>query len=420
MEYLWNETDFRNNLRRLIQIHSVTGDCGTVSKEAVLGKGIYQSLDFMLSLGDAFGFQTRMLDGMCGWIEMGEGEQLIGILCHLDTVSVSADGWDTDPFDCVERDGKLYGRGVCDNKGPAMAALYAMKAVADAGVPLNKRVRLILGGDEESGDWKCMERYRQTEEIPAMSFTPDADYPAAFAEKGILKIALTASLTEAAEPLFFRGGSQINIVPDYAEAVWRGKRYEARGVPAHAMDPSKGVNAFYKLAEQLRAEGCIHPFVELIGIATAEGLDIALSDEPSGSLTVNPSIAAVDAAQAVLKCDIRHPVTIPSEEVMARLSAAIAPLGFTASIQQYLPPLYSPKDSHLVSTLQRVYFEQTGDASEPVALGGGTYARAFPNAVAFGIRFPGEPEVCHIDNEYWALDSIRKNIQIMANAIAAL
>ena len=127
---------------------------------------------------------------MCGWIEMGEGEQLIGILCHLDTVSVSADGWDTDPFDCVERDGKLYGRGVCDNKGPAMAALYAMKAVADAGVPLNKRVRLILGGDEESGDWKCMERYRQTEEIPAMSFTPDADYPAAFAEKGILKIAL--------------------------------------------------------------------------------------------------------------------------------------------------------------------------------------------------------------------------------------
>ena len=107
MEYLWNETDFRNNLRRLIQIHSVTGDCGAVSKEAVLGKGIYQSLDFMLSLGDAFGFQTRMLDGMCGWIEMGEGEQLIGILCHLDTVSVSADGWDTDPFDCVERDGKL-------------------------------------------------------------------------------------------------------------------------------------------------------------------------------------------------------------------------------------------------------------------------------------------------------------------------
>lgn len=420
MEYLWNETDFKNDLRNLLRIPSVTGDCGTVSEKAKLGEGIYQCLDFMLSLGAKFGFRTKMLDGMCGWIEMGQGTPMVAILCHLDTVTVSTGGWNTNPFDCVEKDGVLYGRGVCDNKGPALAALYAMKAVKDAGVSLHKRVRLILGGDEESGDWKCMKRYRETEEIPAMSFTPDADYPAAFAEKGILKIALTASMDSEFQSFSFRGGSQINVVPDYAEAEWCGRHYEAHGVPAHAMDPSKGVNAFYKLAEQLSTEGCTHPLIQLIGCATAEGLNIALSDEPSGKLTINPAIALADEKQAVLQCDIRHPVTIPKEEIMARLSTVAATLGFSANIQQYLPPLYSPKDSHLVSTLQQVYCEQTGDSAEPIALGGGTYARAFPNSVAFGIRFPGEPEVCHIDNEYWSWESIRKNIQIMAHAIAAL
>ena len=179
--------EFLNDLKGLLQIKTVRGDCGEVSSEAPLGKGVNDAINYMLDIGKRFGFKTKNLDGYCGYIEMGEGDELLGILAHLDVVS--ADGkWSCEPFDLTVVDDKMYGRGIIDDKGAALLSLYAMKNISDSGIRLNKRIRLILGGDEETGVWEGIKRYKETEEIPTIGFTPDGDFPVVFAEKGLLKI----------------------------------------------------------------------------------------------------------------------------------------------------------------------------------------------------------------------------------------
>ena len=239
--YPLNEKQFLADLRGLLQIKSVNGGCGPVTDEAPLGKGVYDALEYMLALGRKFGFRTKNLDGYCGWIEMGEGSRLVGIIAHVDTVPVEEDGWLAPPFDGTVIDGRLYGRGACDDKGPAMTALYAMKAVADSGLTPGKRVRLILGGDEEAGDWRCMARYRKTEEAPDCAFTPDSEYPVTYAEKGILHVRIYRALDEGVKPLSISCPNAYNVVPAHAEAEAGGVRYEAAGKASHAMAPHLGV-----------------------------------------------------------------------------------------------------------------------------------------------------------------------------------
>lgn len=418
--YPLNEKQFLADLRGLLQIKSVNGGCGPVTDEAPLGKGVYDALEYMLALGRKFGFRTKNLDGYCGWIEMGEGSRLVGIIAHVDTVPVEEDGWLAPPFDGTVIDGRLYGRGACDDKGPAMTALYAMKAVADSGLTPGKRVRLILGGDEEAGDWRCMARYRKTEEAPDCAFTPDSEYPVTYAEKGILHVRIYRALDEGVKPLSISCPNAYNVVPAHAEAEAGGVRYEAAGKASHAMAPHLGVNALVKLCDELRAKGIDHPFLRLMENAGPEKFGVAFSDEPSGRLTVNPSIAKVDARSAELKCDIRVPVTFTDAQVVDALAKAVAPFGFSVENEFFQPPLYVEKDSPLVATLQAVYKECTGRDDPPASTGGGTYARAFKNAVAFGALFPGEEVTYHKTNENWALESIWKNYQILANAIEAL
>ena len=344
---------------------------------------------------------------------------MVAVVGHLDTVAADS-GWNFEPFDGTIADGKLYGRGTSDDKGPSLVALYAMKALADSGIPLGKRVRLILGGDEEAGGWRCMQRYKQTEELPECAFTPDSEYPVTYAEKAILHIRMTKKLESNVTPIFLEGGNTINVVPAAAKAVVNGVEYTQIGKAAHAMEPQKGVNAVLKLCELLRGKGITHPFLELAKLANPEGLSIAFSDQMSGELTINPSIARVSETEASLSCDLRIPVTVKKEAVLDAIKAAVLPLGFEVSVLHYLPPLFVNPESKLVTTLQRVYEDCTGRDTPPAAIGGGTYARAFENAVAFGALFEDEEVSYHKPNEFWSLDSIRKNFQIMANAIAAL
>lgn len=408
------------SMRGLLQIDSTSGSAGAVTPEAPLGKGINEAINYMLDLGQSFGFRVKNVDGYCGWIEMGDpdAEEMLGIVAHVDTVPVG-EGWSHPPFDATVEDGKIYGRGTNDDKGPAVAALYAMKAVADAGVPLGRRVRLILGGDEESGRWACLKRYKETEEIPTCAFSPDADYPVIFAEKGILNLKISAE-NLSGDPLTLESGTVVNIVPEKAKAHAGGKDYAETGVPAHAMAPEKGENALLKLGERLREDGIKHPFVELLNIANAEDLGIAFSDADSGPLTFNPAIAHVGDDGAVLECDIRYPVTMTAEPIVEAVRKAVGPLGFGVEKTKDMTPLYVDKNSELVQNLVDVYRNATGDDAEPLALGGGTYARAFDNAVAFGILFPGEPNMCHQKDEYWPVADLEKNLNIFADAITAL
>ncbi len=411
---------FLKDLKGLLKIKTVRGDCGEVTKEAPLGKGINDAINYMLDLGKKFGFKTKNLDGYCGYIEMGEGEELLGILCHLDVVS--ADGkWICEPFDLNIIDDKMYGRGILDDKGAALLSLYAMKKISDCGLKLNKRVRLILGGDEETGVWECIKRYKETEEIPTIGFTPDGEFPVVFAEKGLLKIKISGNYTIKDKSFLFEGGKVVNIVPDYAKCVLDGEVFEKTGIPAHASEPHKGENAIINLGKELceKTDG-ENPYLKLLSIATNDGFDINLSDEPSGKLTINPSIAKADSVFGSLICDIRYPVTLKLEDFIKNIEKAVEPLGFKVEVIAHDVPLYVKKDSHLVSTLRKVFEDRTGDKTEPISMGGGTYAKAFPNTVAFGLIFLDSESGCHVANEFMKFSEMEKSFDILCDAIVKL
>ncbi|MDI3537959.1 MAG: succinyl-diaminopimelate desuccinylase [Eubacteriaceae bacterium] len=411
-----NEDQFLRDLKKLLQIKTVSGDAGAVTSAAPLGENILTALDYMLALGQKEGFQTKNCDGYCGYIEMGQGQEMIAILTHLDTVSVG-DGWSVPPFDLTILDDKAYGRGILDDKGPAMVSLYAMKALKDRN--LNRRIRLILGGDEESGEWQCMERYKQSEESPLYSFSPDSGFPAIFAEKGIMNVVFSRKVDERDGLFTLSGGNQINAVPDYAKACSEDRCYEIKGKAAHASEPQKGVNAIIKLAQVLTGQGISNPMVKLLNMVNKDGLNIDLSDEVS-KLTIVPSIVKVDENEMILKCDIRYPVTMDSGIVLDRIKTAVNSPEWQIEMTHDVKPLYVDKNGFLIKTLQGVYQDLSGDLSEPVVSGGGTYARAFKNAVAFGGIFPDEENTCHQKDEFWTLDSMRKNYEIIIEALSKL
>ena len=418
--YPLNEEQMFKDLRGLMQIKTINRNCGPMTDQMPLGEGVYNALQYVAGLAEKMGFKTKMLDGYSIWIEAGEGEKLVANLCHVDTVPVEDSGWVADPFDATLIDGKVYGRGICDDKGPTILSLYALKALVDAGKLKDKRVRLIVGGDEESGAWVCMKRYRETEELPVCAFSPDGDYPATYAEKGIMHVTVSRDLDPSITPLELEGGKTYNIVPAYASATVNGKKYEAEGKAAHASRPELGINATRELCKKLAADGVDHPFVKLMGIADTKGWGIDFEDEPSGKLTLNPAISIVTLERAEVKCDLRIPVTYKPEDVTAAINKAVAPLGFKAECDFVLGSLYVPKDSELVTTLQRVYKDCTGRDVEPISVGGGTYARTFDNAVAFGPLLPGEENTNHKTNECWDYKNMLLTYQIIANVMEQL
>jgi succinyl-diaminopimelate desuccinylase len=402
-----------------MKIKTVSGDAGEIIPEAPLGKGINEAIEYVLELGKKFGFRTKNCDGYCGFVEMGAGAEMIAVTTHIDTVAVG-DDWTVSPFDLTIDEDRIYGRGVLDDKGLTMIALFAMKALKDAAIPLNKRVRLIVGGDEEGGNWACMKRYKQTEEIPQYSFSPDSGYPVIFAEKGIMNICFEKELDETIPKLIFDGGNQINSVPDEARAVFNRETYMAKGKSAHAMEPEKGENAFLKLTRELIMAGISHPILELLDRATPKGFGVDVSDEVSGNLTLNPAIVHVDEKKALLRCDIRYPVTMDSSEICEAIINATGDLGFRFEMDHDVKPLYVDKNGFLVTALQKIYEDCTGDQRSPEVSGGGTYARAFKNSVAFGGAFPEEENTCHQTDEYWSIASMEKNFEIIMKAMAVL
>jgi succinyl-diaminopimelate desuccinylase len=406
-------------LRGLLQIKSVNANAGAITPEAPLGTGINETINYVLELGKSFGLTTKNCDGYCGYLEFGEGEEMVAAITHVDTVEVG-DDWTVPPFDLTIDGDRIYGRGVLDDKGPTIVALFALKALKDAKVPINKRIRLIIGGDEEGGSWACMKRYKETEETPVYSFSPDSGFPVIFAEKGIMNVIFEKELDAGLPVLNLSSGKQINSVPDVARADYNGQSYEAKGKSAHASEPQKGDNALMKLANELRAAGILHPMLDLLDRATPEGFGINFSDAVSGDLTLNPAIVYVDDNVAVLRCDIRYPVTMKSSDIYVAIQKATGDLGFSLKMDHETLPLHVDKESFLVTSLQKVYADYTGDTSDPIVSGGGTYARAFDNAVAFGGAFPGEINTCHQTDEFWSIDSMAKNFDIMVKALEVL
>ncbi|HVJ48624.1 dipeptidase PepV [Desulfitobacterium sp.] len=438
-----------------IQLDSVK-DLGKAGPGAPFGPGIQHCLEWTLSLGEKLGFTAQNFAGYAGQIEMGEGE-LLGILGHLDVVP-EGDGWSVPPFSGQIVDGKIYGRGATDDKGPTLAALFAMKAIQDAGLPLNKRVRLILGTDEESG-WADMDYYKRQVDLPKIGFAPDAEFPLIHAEKGILHLELSKEHAPFPHLLLLQGGERANVVPDLCHVTLKDLNLQEvtaelnafdfpdgvtarlepqstasnielvfQGVGAHGSMPQNGKNAvLYALRflqtlslnseeRQLITWLNQHPGTGFYG----EGFGITLSDEHSGKLSLNLGIMNLTSQKSTFVIDIRYPVTFKDVDVLQPIQQIASAQNFTVKINEHQAAHYVPKDSPLVTSLLSAYTEITGREGYAFAIGGGTYAKVLPQGVAFGPTLPGEPEIIHCPDEYISIDNLVLTTKIYTQAILNL
>ncbi|WP_027702111.1 M20 family metallopeptidase [Metaclostridioides mangenotii] len=428
-----------SSIQGAIKIPSVISD-----KEGnyPFGENIDKALRYMLNLCESLGFKTVYKDGYYGYAEIGEGEEIIGILGHVDVVSEgSHKSWKFPPFEGVIDDGKIYGRGTQDDKGPTISAIYAAKSLVDLGVKLNKRIRFIFGTDEENL-WRCINKYKENnEEMPTYGFTPDAKFPIINAEKGLLQVNLSC---KSNNDIDLSVGESLNAVPGKAiyigkhinilkkeldrlkyEYIVDGNKISINGKSVHSAVSETGINALTRLCIALNNIGVksntVKFLAEVIG-EDANGQNIVKNceDEISGKLTVNAGKLLIKDEEEIAGLDIRVPVTYKVEEVVSNLKKLAEKYQLEYEEYDFLDSIYIPKDSLLVETLRKVYEEETGLDGSPVSSGGATYARALDNCVAFGSIFPGSPETEHQANEFAIISDIVKATKIYALAIYEL
>ena len=437
-------------LQENLRIPSVEGPA---EDGAPYGAEVRRSLDHALAAADKLGFTTCNVAGHMGWCEYGEGEEMVAVLGHLDVVP-AGDGWTVDPYGAEISDGKIWGRGTTDDKGPSIAALYALAALRDSGLPIRRRIRVLLGCNEETGSADVKYYLAHGGEVPVMGFTPDGEYPVINGEKGIINAAFSYTYTQDGplKLVKLHGGSAPNVVPSHAYADLEcddamaenlcklyshaikfsrrpgGFRVEAFGISAHGSTPGLGENAIGRLMMALdnlplsaELADAVHFLAEKLGMETdGTSAGIALHDAISGGLTLNWGTIDGDAGKLSLKINYRYPVTYSYDDCGPAFNAAFAAAGFTLDSETHKAKLYIPADSQLVTSLLKVYREQTGLEGEPKSIGGGTYAKSIPNLLAFGPIFPGDEIREHKPDEYITIDNLMKNAQIIAAAMYEL
>lgn len=438
------------DISALCQINSVEGK---PLPGMPFGEGPAKALETALEMGEKMGFKTENFDNYVGHIEMGEGEELLGILGHVDVVP-AGEGWDFDPWGGVIADGKIFGRGTLDDKGPLVTCLYAMKILKDMDVPLSKRVRIILGTNEET-DWNCMAHYLNEvkPELPTIAFSPDSEFPVTYAEMGLLQYTLTRQISEKLE---IEGGNAFNSVPSKASVVLDGTYADAlekavneatdpsmfaiekdgekvvlraAGVGAHAAHLWDGKNALTHMMEvlgKLPLTGELKEVVDFVNehfgtCLYGENMGIACSDEDCGPLTLNLGRIDIKDGKLSLCCDSRVPVAYTVDSIEEKVKAKIEGTGYEYDRVSTERPLYVPRDSALVQTLMDAYRKVTGDTdSQPQSSGGATYSRTIDNCVAFGCLLPDQEDTMHQANECLELDKLKIWLEIYLEAIYQL
>ena len=450
--------DIIATLRKWIAVPSVGAPRS--ADNAPFGPNVRKMLETALEDASAMGFETHEFDGYAMDVSMGSGEKTMGMLCHLDVVPVG-DGWTHDPWGGEIENGKLYGRGTADDKGAAVLALYALKAVRESGIKLKDGVRLILGCDEESG-MSDMAHYASVKKMPDYGFSPDADFPVINIEKGGMSIKLMA-VSEGEEnakyPIYeMYAGERQNVVPGKAMAVIGVKDEDAfkvefeavkketgfdvsftklvngrcmintEGKSSHASMPHLGKNAAGMLLivlAKLNAGGGIRQAVktlsEKIGMEyDGASLGLACSDEESGALTCNLGILRFDGKNLSINLDTRAPMCADFPKLCGNAIMALAGSGIGYSLGGYRDTYHVDKNHKVVRGLIDAYTEATGTPGYAFAIGGGTYSRCMPNTVAFGPNFPGDVDMCHMPDEFMDIEKMMKSARIYALAIAKL
>ena len=451
----WLDEAYPQMERDLLPLLAFPTVKGAAEPGAPFGRPLAEAMEYCLQLAQNFGLQTTNVDGYVGFADLpGQEEDQVGVLTHIDVVPANPDDWQSPPFEPQVREGRIYGRGTSDDKGPLVAALYAGLALAQCGAPLAKTLRFIFGADEESG-MSCVNHFLKHYPPPACGFSPDGYFPLIIGEKGLAHFNLDASwIEESAEPLkllSIHSGTVANVVPDKAEAVFAiagplsfdggqvmGLRIEqegstlrviASGKAAHASTPEEGENALAKLLQFLSrqqysprgAKNYLDTLAKLF-VDPCYGQTLGVADEDALSkLTIAPTVLHVDDIGGSLKCDMRFTLSRNTAYFKEKLTAIAQRNGLTIANWSAAEPLYASEDSPLATGLLKAYRDYTGDLqNQPQIIGGGTYAKKLPNTLAFGPIFPGAVELAHQADEYIECKEWLDTAKIYARAIYEL
>jgi len=450
-----NKDKIINDVIKLIDIPSIY-DQDSAEADKPFGSNVSRCLNEVLDMAERMGFRCRNIDGYAGEITVGTGEFVIGILAHEDVVA-EGDGWSVQPFDAMVRDERIYGRGASDDKGPIVSCLYVLKYLHDNElIPEDVCYRMIIGTNEEE-NWEGIEYYKKhTDKLPDYSIVPDGYFPLIFCEKGLVDFDINAEAAvdekgdvkiielsggagrnivagvaecklECAEEIRNKVAAELNMMDNIcAEVEDRLISVISNGKSTHAMSPEKGRNAINQLMAALGAinyttsiDDIIGRFNDAIGLEyNGESLGCKLSDELSGMLTFNVGTIELRENKVLMQANLRFPASMNYDQIMELLLRGLEKAGFSYKEQAYLPPIYIDPESEYVELLLNSYRMVTSDMdSIPFSIGGATYARAIPNAVAFGPLFPYEEELAHGPDEYISIDSLMKMSMIYADAL---
>lgn len=442
------------DLRRIIAIPSVAH---FAEGEHPFGDESARALDYILSRAKEMGLDTLNVGYYAGHAQYGTQEEYAGVLTHVDVVP-AGEGWETDPFTLtLKDDGRLYGRGIADDKGAAVISLYCLKVLRDCGVTGKRSIRCIFGSGEEIG-MTDMENYFAAQPRPEVAFTPDSDYPVCNREKGIMHFSLSIPFEEEAIATL-QAGTAVNCVAEKTALVLRGTAdaaaieavkasleskgcqcsiaqtedgstaISAKGRSAHAMQPHKGLNSAALLLAGLADSGAVpmsDSLCALIDLACRDtdgsALGIARSDEPSGALTLNLGCVNVRGGKLCFDLDCRYCVTAKAEELISIINEKCAAAGVEFTLGEYLEPIYMPDDSPLVTLLSQCYTDITGLPGGTYATGGGTYARSLNGrGLAFGMAFPDSaPTHLHEANESFDCEELFRHAEICLLAMYSM
>lgn len=421
-----NYAEFFCDLKNLISFKSVQG---TALPDAPFGIENKKALEYYLNIAKRFGFETINYDNYAGEIVFGNSSGTeIGIIGHLDVVPVG-DGWDFDPFTLTEKDGYLYGRGVSDDKAGSLMALYALKELKDAKLPVNVKFRLIAGCNEESG-WKDIDYLNSVTTLPEYGFSPDGDFPLSYAEKGMYELAFTFPKLKNFSNI--KGGTVVNAVCDYVSCIAtekginhellkkhgltlkNGNVIESYGISAHGSHPETGKNALFSLFDYFLDIGenvkdvCDYIMRDKAGI-------FSIKNE-QGHVTFSPNLICEKGNFIIITSDLRIPAPFDLNTVIPKLDL----FKIQYNIVMRHSPVMVEKDGWFVKTLLCAYNSVTESTACPISLSGSTFARAFKKGVAFGTIFPNSDATMHCANEKMKKTELLKAYDVYKTAIFKL
>ena len=425
-----HEQEMHADLMDFIRIPSVSSDHENVVK----------ALHFVLDLAKKYGFEAESyLDDQVGKIQMGTGEETLGILTHVDVVPPGdpAD-WDTDPFEPAIKGNRMYGRGTLDDKGMIITSLYAMRAVKELGLPMHKKVQLILGTQEEV-EWVDMYAYVDKYPLPDYGFSPDGEYPICNIEKGSVDQLMEFDVKDEAEPagLYLKEldiGIATNVVPGRARAVLsNGEEIVATGKAVHSCQPERGDNAIFNLCRELRGrehapnklltlmeavtEDLSDPFGSKVGLYSA---DEYYMGEYVHRNAFSPTIFKTENGTARINVNVRFPFGEEPENIKSKFEAWAAKNGGKTVGFRSFPAIFVPKDKPFLKVFADAYEDVSPFKNEFTLAYGYSYAKAMPNIVSWAPLFPGEEDTCHEPNEFLDLDNMLMSAKIFAESIGKI